>query len=199
MVRIVCGLGNPGAAYQGTRHNVGFEVVDRLVRRWAKRSPVEYDWFDNWPVAFDRWELAIIKPVTYMNLAGLAAEEACRRFGCNSGAFFVILDDFRLPLGTIRIRKSGSSGGHKGMASIVDALGSGDFPRLRLGIGPLPPTERSFPKQRSEFVLSRFFDSEKGIVETMIEQAAEAVETVIKNGLDRAINRYNGITPTPDA
>ena len=85
------------------------------------------------------------------------------------------------------------------MASIVDALGSGDFPRLRLGIGPLPPTERSFPKQRSEFVLSRFFDSEKGIVETMIEQAAEAVETVIKNGLDRAINRYNGITPTPDA
>lgn len=170
-MKIVVGLGNPGADYEGTRHNIGFTVVDRVTRflGWTW-GPARFgsDWaagpVGDGPAAF-------MKPLTYMNLSGRAVCEAAGFYKIPSAAILVVCDDFNIPLGTTRYRDRGTSGGQKGLASILETLGTEDVPRLRLGVGPLPEG-----RDASDFVLSRFSAVERDVVERM---AGEAVGRVL--------------------
>lgn len=198
MVKIICALGNPGARYRETRHNLGFMVFERLGKRLNADAFGQARFFDVATVPGADGSVHLIRPLTYVNRSGQAVLEALERFGATAAEFFVIVDDYHLELGRLRIRRSGTSGGHNGLTSIIEEIGTTDFPRLRLGIGPLPPEIDAAREKVPEFVLSRFRPEEREIVEAMTERAAEAVELVIKSGLDLAISTYNSANPTPD-
>jgi len=198
VVKVICGLGNPGQKYDKTRHNLGFEVIDRLASRLPISRKAGAESFEYCSVASDVDEVFLIKPKTHVNRSGLAAREALRFFDMDAARFFVISDDFQLPLGSLRIRRRGSSGGHNGLQSIIDFIGESDFPRMRLGIGPLPAWAVEGGEKIPEFVLGRFATSEREMVEEMLSRAVEAVETVINESLELAISIYNRINPTPE-
>jgi PTH1 family peptidyl-tRNA hydrolase len=189
-ISIVVGLGNPGAQYRSTRHNLGFMVLDSLARRHAltwKRAAG--------PVRVALWragrhDITLIKPFLYMNESGTALG----RWGTvDGGELFVVCDDLNLPLGQIRLRKRGGSGAHRGLDSIIGQLGTERFPRLRMGIG-LPPPGVDWV----EFVLSEFPPDERERVDRMVESAADAVELAARSGLDAAMNRFNRPQPPLD-
>jgi len=185
---LIFGLGNPGGKYAGTRHNIGFEVIDRLCAVDTLVSP---------PTEMCEAECRLmmcgpaklpalfVKPLTYMNLSGDAVGALIRKYGLTPSDCLVVVDDFNIPLGKLRIRKDGSPGGHNGLKSISAAIGS-DYPRLRVGIGPLPAGISII-----DFVLGRFEDSEREEVGNVIKIAADAVDFMIENGIDNAMNRYN--------
>ena len=197
MIKIACGLGNPGESYRGTRHNLGFEIIDRLVGRHESTRIETHRLFYSLAIDTADGILYLIKPQTYMNRSGLAVADALRLWNARPDMLFVISDDFNLSLGKIRIRKSGSAGGHKGLASIIDCLGTDSFPRLRLGVGPLPEEAEKQNERITDFVLSRFPQEEVKIVDNMILRAVEAVDFVLNNRLDMAISKYNSANPTP--
>jgi PTH1 family peptidyl-tRNA hydrolase len=181
---VVFGLGNPGDRYRRTRHNLGKEVVSSLVRGLGLAATAgrgEF-YYSNDPSR----DLCLVVPGTYVNTSGVSASQAVRALDADLENFLVVCDDFSLPLGTIRIRKSGSDGGHNGLASIIFHLGSQDFPRLRMGVGPLPPGVDA-----ADFVLSRFEPDEEDTVANITEAAGEAVLAVGRDGIDRAMNTYN--------
>ncbi len=186
MISLVLGLGNIGERYAGTRHNVGFRVVEK-VRQELKLSfqpPTEaYDW-----AVQERSERQIILawPKTYMNHSGLAAHALLQDTDLQPSRMLTVVDDFNLPLGRIRIRQDGSDGGHKGLVSIIEVLETEDFPRLRLGIGPTPDNMDTV-----DFVLSRFERQEVEPAQKMIDTAAEAVLFVIDHRLEEAMSNYN--------
>jgi peptidyl-tRNA hydrolase, PTH1 family len=196
VIGIVLGLGNPGPQYDGTRHNLGFDIIDRLVRRLGLSWRDGGSLYDIAATGNDRFRL--VKPKTFVNRSGLAAVDMVRRFDITPPELFVISDDFHLPLGKLRIRSAGSAGGHKGLESIITELGADDFPRLRAGIGPLPADLAGDGARIREFVLSSFTADEKTIIEDMISRAVAAVETALKDGLDAAIHTYNNSNPTPE-
>lgn len=184
-IRIVIGLGNPGARYQGTRHNIGWEALTALLegrptrrRHFDGGELVEADLAGR-PVAF-------LRPTTYMNRSGgpvrrcLAAEAAAPQ------AALVVCDDYALPLGAIRTRRRGSDGGHNGLASIFGALGTTEVPRMRLGVGAPPPGE-----DPADHVLAPFAAGEEERVEDLLVRAAAAIGTAVEEGLDAAMNRFN--------
>ncbi len=183
---LVFGLGNPGKKYARTRHNAGFLVADALAERhgWdfkqGRGDFVQADGLLNGHRVF------VIKPLTFMNNSGLAVRQAVDFFKQDLSHILVIVDDFQIPLGALRLRKSGSDGGHNGLASIISLLGTKQFPRLRIGIGPDHPIDNWV-----SFVLSEFNRAEWEILEKIIPMAADAVEVVVKEGIDRAMNRYN--------
>ncbi len=186
-MRIVLGLGNPGARYAGTRHNIGFMLVDYLARRvgaeWAVSARdhsvlAEVDW-DNQPVL-------LVKPQTYMNRSGRAARALCTRFAVPPSDVLVAYDDFLLDFGRLRLRGRGSDGGHNGLSSVIEELSSQDVPRLRLGIGQPPQGD-----DITEYVLAPFSQSDRE-VETLVEWGAAAVETYFAEGIEVAMNRFNG-------
>ena len=181
---IALGLGNPGVKYDGTRHNVGKEVVGALIaeRRLRLSAGRGCYQFARDPAG----ELVLAIPTTYVNTSGQAAREALEHFGAPVESLLVVCDDFALPLGAIRMRKQGSYGGHNGLASIIYDLGSQDFPRLRIGVGPLPDGVDA-----ADFVLSRFGADEIPVVEEAKALAREAVLVAAEMGLDRAMTRYN--------
>jgi len=190
-VLAVIGLGNPGYEYEGTRHNIGFAVVDALAEETGlllSGGRGEY--------LIGRKMLAgenflLVKPLTYMNNSGSAVIEIVDYFKIELSQLLVVLDDIQLPLGTLRIRLQGSSGGHNGLYSIIYHLSSEQFPRLRCGIGsPLAPRMK---KQMADFVLSGFDRSEKGSVHQMILNARDAVLMAAREGTQSAIERYNGL------
>lgn len=190
---IIVGLGNPGAEYEGTRHNVGFAVTDELLRRLhmqAKPGRGEY-WIGRGRVG--ETDVVLAKPVTYMNNSGTAVGELLQLTGSPVANLIVITDDFAIPLGTIRIRTRGSDGGHNGLASIILQLGTSEFPRIRCGIGreTLPPGE-----EKAEFVLSQFVADEKSAVAEMIQQAADAALECITGGIGKAMTKFNVRRPT---
>jgi PTH1 family peptidyl-tRNA hydrolase len=197
VVKIICGLGNHGSHYEHTRHNLGFDVIDRLVRQLDISGDGQASWFSFRVVSRDGG-VYLIKPATYVNRSGAAISEAMTMFDADPTELFVISDDFHLPLGALRIRKTGSSGGHNGLESIIEELGRIDFPRLRIGIGPLPAEAIADREKTSEFVLSRFEPHEMDIVEQMKSQAVEAVKLALNKGLDPAISTYNRVNPTPE-
>ena len=184
-VKLVVGLGNPGTRYARTRHNVGFMVLDRLARRAntvvAKRQCGALVAVAN--LAGERACLA--KPQGYMNLSGEAVACLVRFYRLTSSDLLVIYDDRDLPLGRIRLRDRGSAGGHRGMESIIAALGTSDFPRLRIGIGRPPELEAV------EHVLGQFGREEQPIIEEALDRAVEAVEYAFREGLTAAMNRFN--------
>jgi len=191
-VRVVAGLGNPGAEYDGTRHNAGFEVVDRLAARHG--VALRRDRTLNALAGRGRIggrEVVLLEPHSFMNLSGAVVLRALGRAAGRDGtpdpaALLVVCDDFALPLGILRLRGAGSSGGHHGLEDVEAALGSRAYPRLRIGIGP---NTRADPK---DFVLGRFRPSEREAAEESFERAADAVESWLQAGLDRTMARYNG-------
>lgn len=185
--RALVGLGNPGGGYSQTRHNVGFMVLDRLRERWGWppfRAKGKAELVSG---RFDDFQVHLLKPMTYMNLSGQAVAALRRQTPLQPQDCMCIVDEFALPLGKLRLRASGSAGGHNGLKSLIADLGSQDFPRLRLGIGPVP--EGWDP---ADFVLGRFASSEKETLETMLERSCDCVELWLRQGLPAAMNRYNG-------
>ena len=197
MVKIICGLGNHPAEYQHTRHNLGFDIIDRLVGKMVTARTGRLAWCEYIMATVGGQDIHLIKPLTFVNQSGMAVAEAMRMFGATPSELFVITDDFNLPLGTLRIRLRGSAGGHHGLESIIAELGVEDFPRLRAGIGPLPEGSSAAERRIIDFVLGRFRPEEEEIVLHMISQAAEAMELVMAGRLDAAIQVANSANPTP--
>ncbi|GIV15944.1 MAG: peptidyl-tRNA hydrolase [Armatimonadota bacterium] len=187
---IVLGLGNPGAEYAHTRHNIGFDVVDILASRHRIRLSIHRNHAHYGMGTIADIPVLLAKPMTYMNRSGEAARALLQRYPLDSERLLVIVDDVALPTGRIRIRPSGSDGGHNGLASIIQCLGTQAFPRVRVGIGSPPPG------QMVEYVLSRFAPQEQPIIEEALQRAADAAEAVITQGVQAAMNRFNAQNPS---
>ena len=185
--RLLVGLGNPGREYAGTRHNVGFMVLDRLAAAWGAAFRADKKWQAEVANTGDVW---LCKPQTYMNLSGESVGEIARFYKIEPARVFVILDDMALPLGRLRFRERGSAGGHNGLQSILDHLGTQDIPRLRIGIGSAEPGAAV------GHVLGRFAVDERPLVEQSLDRAVEAVRFAQENDLPSAMNRFNPNTNT---
>ena len=183
-IRAIIGLGNPGKRYEHTRHNLGFEVVD-LLKGKSEFVAGKGSYFCC-ETEVSNSKVVLLKPTTYMNLSGVAVLEFADSEGVRPDEMLVICDDFNLPLGRIRLRESGSDGGHNGLASIVYHLNADNFPRIRMGIGPLPESEPTV-----DFVLERFKDEELATVREMIERAAEAAGMWLVDGYEKTAARFN--------
>lgn len=184
-VKLVVGLGNPGAQYAGTRHNVGFMVLDRL----ARRSGVEINKKQcNARVALCTLaghRVCLAKPQTFMNLSGEAVVCLARFYRVAPRDLLVIYDDRDLPVGRVRLRETGSAGGQKGMQSIIGMMGTSDIPRLRIGIG------RPEQVDAVDHVLGSFSAAERPLIEEALTRAVEAVEVVLAEGMEAAMNKFN--------
>jgi len=180
-MKLVVGLGNPGREYERTRHNVGFEVLAGVAHRhhatWSKKSNAE----------IARWgaEAVLVRPQTFMNLSGPAVQHWGHFYRVAIEDVLVVYDDVNLEAGRLRVRPSGSAGGHNGMKSLIQALGSDQFPRLRVGIGG------GDKKSLSSHVLGRFTTDEEAVIEAAIGRAVEAVEVFVADGIVAAMNLYN--------
>jgi PTH1 family peptidyl-tRNA hydrolase len=183
MLTIVLGLGNIGAAYEATRHNLGFEVVARVAKA-LKAKPQPPHTLYVWALAKSATKL--MRPTTLMNRSGWAAAAILAETEADPSEMLVVVDDFNLPLGALRIRRDGSDGGHNGLESIIECLGTQAFPRLRLGIGPVPEDV-----DKADFVLGRFEEDELKEVEKMLATAVEAVLFAIDHRLELAMSKYN--------
>lgn len=186
-MKLIVGLGNPGPEYAGTRHNVGFDVVDRLAARFAPGATPRSR-FSGLAVEADVGgeRCMLLKPMTYMNLSGRPVQEATHFFKLEpSSGLLVIVDDLALPCGSIRLRPDGSSGGHNGLADIGLKLGSNYWARLRIGIDP-PGRVR-----QSDYVLGKFSPDQQAPVEASLAEAARAAEAWVTKGLAEAMNRFN--------
>ncbi len=184
-VHLFVGLGNPGKTYEKTRHNLGFMVLDRLAERWDGRFKPGFGPYDFYQTKTPGGKILLVKPSTFMNRSGAAVQDAVRRYEVPLSGLIVICDDFNLPLGTLRLRPKGSDGGHNGLASVIQSLGTSDFGRLRLGIGLRPGAGTV------DYVLSRFPRKEQAAVETLVEDGADALIAAAENGFEWAMNRYN--------
>lgn len=187
---IVLGLGNPGAEYAHTRHNIGFDVIDILASRHRIRLNLHRDHARYGLGRIADVPVLLAKPMTYMNRSGEAARALLQRYPLEPARLLVIVDDVALPPGKIRVRPSGSDGGHNGLESIIQCLGTQAFPRVRVGIGSPPPG------QMVEYVLSRFSPQEQPIIEEALQRAADAVEVAIAEGVQAAMNRFNAQNPS---
>ena len=183
--RLIVGLGNPGQRYRDTRHNVGFGCVDQLAERWGiaindrrRTTALGQGYRDGNPVV-------LAKPRTFMNLSGESVAYLLARFGARPTDLVVVYDEMALPLGRIRLRARGSDAGHNGIKDIIRTVRTVDFPRLRIGIGG-PGMTGSV-----DHVLGRFSDDEATAVDDAIRRAAEAVECLLSEGIEIAMNRYN--------
>lgn len=184
--RLVIGLGNPGAEYVATRHNVGWRVLDVLERRGRFRPPRR-----DGPARIREGELkglpvVLARPLTYMNLSGRAGLHLTRTLGIPVTDVVVVHDDSDLPLGRLRVRRGGSAGGHNGVRSLIASWQSPDFIRVRVGIGRPPPGV-----DLADYDLSPFDADEQDRVAEVVERAADAVVAVLCEGLDQAMNRFN--------
>ena len=183
----IVGLGNPGKRYQDTRHNVGFLVVDRFAkvhgyddarRKFSALVAVR-------PLEPGGEKVYLLKPQTYMNRSGDAVREALEYFGGGPADLMVVHDDLDLPLGRLRYRAKGSSGGHRGVQSIIERMATSDFARLKVGIG------REEGRETVDFVLGRIGEGEREAIDRAVARAAESLDVWIAEGVDRAASRYN--------
>jgi PTH1 family peptidyl-tRNA hydrolase len=183
-MKLVVGLGNPGRKYAGTRHNVGFEVVDLLAERhrlaW-EGAPAE--------AVMAKWRSAgalLVKPLTFMNLSGHAVGDLLRYYKVDVADLLVIVDEVQLELGRLRARPGGSAGGHNGLRSLIEQLGTEDFARLRFGVG-----RGDARRDLADHVLATFDPGERTVVEEAIARAADAAETFVSDGIGAMMNRFN--------
>ena len=195
MIRLVAGLGNPGEGYARTRHNVGFVLLDRLAEKLGAPTwtPLSRGWTlwkrrlgEYFAAEVSGRKVLFARPLTYMNESGKFLGELARYSNVAPGETLIAYDDFALPLGRIRLRLKGSAGGHNGMQSALDHLGTDEVPRLRIGIGPAPGGQD--PK---DFVLGRFKPAERDSVTAALDLAASAVLASIEDGVEAAMNRFN--------
>jgi len=182
--KLIVGLGNPGPQYQFTRHNIGFEVIDKLIIRLnIKRLIEKYHAL----VAFGKlndFDIILAKPLTFVNASGQAVAPIVSEFNIPLTELCVVYDDINLDLGVLRIRRAGSDGGHNGIKSLIHHLGSQDFPRLRIGIGK--PADEAI-----SHVLGKFTKEERMVIDEAIEKAADAVEILSTDGIEAAMNKFN--------
>jgi PTH1 family peptidyl-tRNA hydrolase len=201
-MKLVVGLGNPGSQYVGTRHNVGFEVVDALavkfgfVLRTSDFEQLARTKFDG--LAIDGQliksgggdeKLLLLKPMTYMNVSGKAVQAAMAFYQLTPADIMIVLDDLALPCGKIRLRPGGSSGGHNGLRDIERVLGTDQYPRLRLGIDPAPP-----PVRGKDYVLGKFTAEQRKLLDPAIGRAASAIVMWIERGIETAMSQFNAET-----
>ena len=185
-MKLLVGLGNPGAAYDGTRHNVGFDTLEIVARR-AGSPPRRTRFQGEVAQANVRGVPALLLwPLTWMNLSGSSVLAARDFYKIDDAEVLVICDDFNLGVGTIRMRPSGSAGGQNGLADIITRLGSPTVPRLRVGIGPVPTGWKP-----ADFVLGRFSAAQREEIDPVLERAADAAEEWVAVGIQSAMNRYN--------
>jgi peptidyl-tRNA hydrolase, PTH1 family len=185
-MKLVVGLGNPGRKYQATRHNIGYEVLWSLARRFAKGSPKASFQGEVVDAELGGVRVLLLWPQTFMNRSGTSVVQARDFYKLDNGGLLVVCDDFNLPLARLRVRAKGSSGGQKGLEDIVRALGTDEFPRLRVGIGQPPEGWDA-----ANYVLGKFGKAELADVELMVERAADAVIEWARDGIDACMNRYN--------
>ena len=181
-IRLVAGLGNPGPEYVTTRHNIGFMVVDQFAAQFGSTWERSGKWD---ALSTKCGAVLLIKPLSFMNRSGYPVFAVAQFYKIEPQQILVALDDFSLPLGRVRLRARGGSGGHNGLESIIMQFGTEEIPRLRIGIGEAP-REGSV-----DYVLSRFFEQEKPLVRSTINRAVEAVKCTIDNGLVSAMNNFN--------
>ena len=190
---LIVGLGNPGPEYEGTRHNVGFDVVDAVLA--GLKSSVQVQHRFNGIVAATRTrgrQLHFVKPLTFMNNSGETVAKATRVLGVPPEEVLVLYDCMDLPLGRVRFRRRGSSGGHRGVESIISEMGTADFPRLRIGIGRADG-------DTIDHVLSAWSENEEPVIGRVVEAMVEAVVFAVHRGVDAAMNRYNGLDFGPES
>ena len=192
-MKLVVGLGNPERSYVGTRHNVGFEVIDQLASRLGWTAANDFD-----RMAKSKFEglamdgvlgsekMVLLKPATYMNLSGRSVQAATAFYQLSPTDVMIVLDDLALPCGRLRLRGSGSSGGHNGLRDIERALGTNGYPRLRIGIDPAPPRVAG-----RDYVLGKFTAEQRKLLDPAIARACGAIVTWVDKGLDAAMNQFN--------
>lgn len=186
-MKVIVGLGNPGKEYEQTRHNAGFMVVERLAKAWGINGKQDSRFeclLGEGRVGSER--VFLVEPLTFMNLSGRSVQKVLAFYKLTADDMLVIYDDFALPLGTLRVRISGSAGGHNGISSIIQCLGTQSFPRLRLGVGPLPAGAST-----TNFVLGKFAAAERPTLEQALAAAEEAVEMALQQGYTAAMQRFN--------
>jgi PTH1 family peptidyl-tRNA hydrolase len=181
-IRLIAGLGNPGPEYVATRHNIGFMVVDQFAAQFGSTWERSGKWE---ALSTKCGPVLLIKPLSFMNRSGYPLFAVAQFYKIAPQEILVVLDDFALSLGRLRLRALGGSGGHNGLESIIMQFGTEEIPRLRIGIGAAP-REGSV-----EYVLNRFFEEEKSLVRSTIDRAAEAVKCAVDNGLVSAMNNFN--------
>lgn len=193
-ISLIVGLGNPGPKYAGTRHNIGFEVVDQLSKRWAvplkeeRRFQGEY----GAGVAFRGQKVHLLKPLTYMNRSGQSIRAVLDWVKLVPGAVLVVYDDMDLPVGKLRLRLSGSAGGHNGMKSAIAHLKTQEFCRLRIGIGA-GRTEAERDQAVVSHVLGNFSKAERQTMDEVVAVAVQALEKSLTDGVEKAMSLYNGL------
>jgi len=184
---LLVGLGNPGREYRANRHNLGFMTIDQLSQDFSVRlSRVQSKALVGIGV-LDEHKVVLAKPQTFMNLSGQAVSALLRFYKIPLDRLLVIHDELDLPLGTLRLRPGGGSAGNRGLASIIEQLGTQEFPRLRIGIGH-PPGQMS----GADYVLQNFPPAEQELLELVLKRAVEAAQVFVKSGLETAMNQYNG-------
>lgn len=184
---LLAGLGNPGTQYERTRHNAGFMVLDAVASKWGADWKAWQNLGDWAKVSLGENEIFLLKPLTYMNESGRAVSSLSRFYKIPPQNCLICFDDVSLSVGKLRIRKNGSAGGQKGMKSIIEQLGTQDIPRLRLGVGPKP---EKF--DLANFVLSNFAKADIPVLEEALSRSVTAIETYLQDGLEKAMNRFNG-------
>ncbi len=197
--RLIVGLGNPGAKYERTRHNIGFEIIDALAKRFPGVSLADNKRFQGTTGEFRSAggasmqdnRIVLLKPTTYMNKSGQAVRAVLDWYKLEPTAVLVIYDDMDLPTGRLRMRLSGGAGGHNGMKSIIAHLGTKEFPRLRVGVGS---ADKSGDRDGAvvSHVLGRFSPEDRKIVDAVIPMAVDAVDLSLRKGVERSMNLYNG-------
>ena len=188
-MKVICGLGNPGDRYRMTRHNVGFRVVDLLADRWGqtgggrvREGAALLEVRRPEPIG----KVLLVKPMRYMNNSGGALRAAIRQTDVDPSAdLLLVTDDIDLPMGRVRMRRSGSAGGHNGLRSVIEALGTDEFHRLRIGVGRAG--------QAASHVLATFRPDERELADEMVQVGADAAERWLADGMDEAMNAFNGV------
>ncbi|HWQ74106.1 MAG TPA: aminoacyl-tRNA hydrolase [Syntrophomonas sp.] len=184
-MKMIVGLGNPGKDYKDTRHNMGFMVLEELASRYrVEKQESRFDAIIG-HIRIDTEKVLLVKPLTYMNLSGRAVQPLVHWYKLPLEDLMVVFDDMDLPTGSLRIRANGGTGGHKGMTSISERLGSKEFARARVGIG------RPEYHEVTDWVLGKFSREEQEIIQNAVKYAADALETWVKAGITSAMNEYN--------
>jgi peptidyl-tRNA hydrolase, PTH1 family len=186
-VKLIVGLGNPGIEYQFTPHNLGFLLVDRIAQECGVKVSNRRCRSLTARVVIAGEQIVLAKPETYMNLSGLAVRELAEEYELSSGEQLIVAhDELAFPLGTLRIRDRGSAGGHNGVESVIGALGTENFVRIRMGIAPDHPV-----RDGAHYVTAPFRKAQLKVVDEMLERAADAVKVIVSEGVSKAMNRFN--------
>lgn len=185
-MKLIVGLGNPGRKYAGTRHNVGYDVIAELVKRTSAGTSRSRFEADIWEAKIAGEKVLLACPVTYMNLSGRSIQQILAFFKLTPDDLVVVCDDLNLPAGKLRLRKSGTAGGQKGLQNTIDQLGTTEFARLRIGIDR-PPGQMD----AADYVLAKIKPEDKELLESAVWKAADAVESIVKIGVDLTMNTVN--------